>query len=400
VMNKSYYTEATEVSLTPDEILKQLDTLDAAETPSIALSFSEFVNQQYSDGEEIAFHGCRSELVVIESVTNHGKSTFLRNASFHLAAGRAFLPFINEGKPRKVYLLNFEGSCGRFRDDMKLMAESLTEEEMQLVNENLFLAHRPLIDGESLTLSLSQHLKLIEDDARKHNADIVIVDTASAGFDLRNENDNAEVVRCILKPLLQLGERLNCLVVLVHHIGQAGNESGNAREAAYRGRGASSFGCYATSVLNLIADGNDQNRVKVECAKRKDGERYAATLKLNRETRWFEVAEEKTPDVLTSYQKTLQSMTGVMKTSEIVEAGEKLGVSKTQTNANLKLALERGDLVRPDDKPQGWYAPKPKTFPISPTPLRTRELGENGNGAACPVGATDEVMSNSEGYVN
>jgi hypothetical protein len=144
------------------------------------------VEVQDRDSEEIAFHSCRSELVVIESVTNHGKSTFLRNASFLLAAGRPFLPFIHEGKSRKVYLLNFEGSGGRFRDDMKLMAESLPDEEMRLVNENLFLAHRPLIDGESLTLSLPQHLKQIEDDARKHNADIIIVDTASAGFVLIN----------------------------------------------------------------------------------------------------------------------------------------------------------------------------------------------------------------------
>ncbi|HEX7999609.1 MAG TPA: hypothetical protein VF528_14575 [Pyrinomonadaceae bacterium] len=84
---------------------------DAAnDTPQIITSFSELMNKGFADGEEIAFHACRGELVLLQSVTNHCKSTLTRNAALALSTGGQFLSVVKSGTPRRVLLLNLEDS--------------------------------------------------------------------------------------------------------------------------------------------------------------------------------------------------------------------------------------------------------------------------------------------------
>ena len=92
-----------------------------------------------------------------------------------------------------------------------------------------------------------------EADARRCNADIIIVDTLTAAFGIENENDNAEGSR-ITKKLTGLAQRLNCVILFLHHIGKAKQEDGRTVEAVHRGRGASSYSGFSHAIFNLIAD--------------------------------------------------------------------------------------------------------------------------------------------------
>jgi putative DNA primase/helicase len=265
------------------ESAPELSPDDAKDLPQIITSFSALMSRGFNDGEEIAFHACRGELVLIQSVTNHCKSTLTRNAAITLSAGGEFLSVVKSGTPRRVLLLNLEGAGGRFQSDLRLMTRDLTHSEMVLVRENFFPTHAPTIDDEPL--SLSRHMDLIEAEALATQVDVAIIDTASAAFSIRSENDNSEVANHVMKRLVKLARRLNCLIVLVHHIGKAKTEEGSTREQAHRGRGASAWADFSTSIFNLEVDTGDKNRVTLTCGKRKDGENYETVLRLDRESR-------------------------------------------------------------------------------------------------------------------
>jgi hypothetical protein len=130
----------------------------------IITSFTELMNLGFSDGEEIAFHACRGEVVLVQSVTNHCKSTMVRNAALTLSAGGEYLSIAKRGAPRRVVLLNLEGSGGRFQSDLSLMTRDFSPAETALLRENFFPTHAPLVDDEPL--SLSRHFDLLEDEAQ------------------------------------------------------------------------------------------------------------------------------------------------------------------------------------------------------------------------------------------
>jgi RecA-family ATPase len=165
-----------------------------------------------------------------------------------------FYPLVERGTPRRVLLLNLEGSGSRFQSDLRVMTRDFSE--IELTTQNFFPTHAPVIGDEPL--SLSRHMKLMEAHARRVKSDDIIIDTASAAFSLRNENDNSEVANSVMKPLVKLARRLNCLVILIHHIGKAKLEEGSTREQAHRGRGASAWGDFSTSIFNLEADAKDK----------------------------------------------------------------------------------------------------------------------------------------------
>lgn len=320
-------------------------------SPGVAVKYGEFKRRQFADGEQIVFHAGRGELVLIQSVTNKGKSTLARNVAMSLATGRAFPPVLSSNAPRSVYLLNFEGAGGRFHADLLLMEQALTQNERELLDENLSVEHRPKIDGEFI--SLSRHMRLVEEDARKNKADVIVIDTASAAFNVRDENANAEITNHVLKPLVNMAERLQCVVVLIHHIGKGYSEEGRTRESAHKGRGASAWADFSTSILNLEADAGDQNLVTLECAKRKDGGNYKVRLKLNGATRWFELLDGVVEKPLTSREKVRAAVTREMHIDEIVGLS---GVTKRTAERRLSEELKDGYLM-PGYKP-GWYAPK------------------------------------------
>lgn len=350
---------------TADEILREIEKLEVSEnmadSPSFLTSYTDFINKPFNDGEVIAFHAMRGEVVLVQSVTNKGKSTLVRNAAFTLASGNSFPPIAEAGTPRKVLLLNLEGSGGRFQADIKTMEAIYDKDELNLLRENFFPTHAPLIDDEPL--SLSRHMMMLEYEAQRHQVDVVIIDTASAAFSIRNENDNAEVANLVMKPLLKLARKLNCVVVLVHHIGKAKSEDGTVREAAHRGRGASAWADFSTSIFNLEADSGHEDRITLTCGKRKDGEKYSDKMRLDRAARWFTLLDETPSEIPLTRQSVRSVITHAMPKRDILEALKESGYSVRTIERCLSDDIKDRLLVHPK---RGWYAlPDPATTATS-----------------------------------
>ncbi len=327
-----------------------------APRPSLVASFAEFMRASFDDGEEIAFHARRGELALVQSVTNHGKSTLIRNSALSLAVGCSFFPVVERGEARRVLLLNFEGSGGWFQNDIAVMTRDFTSYEIESLKANFHPTHAPLLDGEPL--SLSRHLRTLERDIeRAGGVDVIIIDTVSAAFSLRNENDNAEVANSVMKPLVRLARKLNCLIILVHHVGKAKAEEGATREQAHRGRGASACGDFSTSIFNLDADAQDQERVTLTCGKRKNGGNYERVLRLDRQSRWFSTTDETPAKAVTNDDLVLEAMERLDARGREVATGDIIDsltgkVKKRTVMECLNRLANLGKAVR---LRQGWW---------------------------------------------
>lgn len=329
-----------------DDYTESLAGEQSQRSRALIYPFEEFMARQFPNRQEIAFDIRRGELALVASKTNVGKSTLVRNALLALATGCEFRPVVPGGAPRRVLLLDFETSASRLQGDLATMTEAWPAEKRALLDGNLFLVCEGEVGDDPF--SLSNHLGLIESFAARHRVDVIIVDTAAAGFDLRDENSNSEVARDLLKPLLRLSRSVGCAVVLLHHIGKAKSEDGRQRDTVHQPRGASAFSAYAASVFILEQDAHDQDMVTLACAKRKSGENYEYALELNRVTRRFTCLEEIQCEA-TAHEKVLWAVLGTqgeVKRSTINAAldGE---VSERTITRCLTRAIERGEIISP-----------------------------------------------------
>src|SRR5438093_4304478 len=86
------------------------------------------------------------------------------------------------------------------------------------------------VAGEPLSLENESHIRTLKQKVKETNVDLVIIDTVSAAFNLRNENDNSEVKSRVMGPLVHLARSCNCAVIFVHHHGKPNENKG---EKAY-----------------------------------------------------------------------------------------------------------------------------------------------------------------------
>jgi hypothetical protein len=197
-----------------------------------------------------------------------------------------------------------------------------------------------------LTLSNPRHFAAVEEDARQVGADVIIVDTVTEAFDLDNENDNAECTR-VMKRLIQLAQRLNAVVIFLHHVGKAKQEEGQTAQSVHRARGGSAFSGNSTAILNLLADPKSDEIVTLECAKVK-GEKFEdCLLKLDKQSRWFTSAGavEKTQS---PYDQVIGIFNGQpLKTKEIKEKLANLKLSERAIEKALEDAVKLKDLLSP-----------------------------------------------------
>jgi hypothetical protein len=309
---------------------------------SFIVPYGDFMSLEFKDGEIVAFECCRGEVALVAGVTNKGKSTLMRVISMCAASGRDFSPFVTaSSEGLRVVLLDYEGSGGRTQADLRLMEQNLTEKERELLTKNLFVAHAPrLSDGAPLTLSLPSHMALLRKLAEPLSPDIIIIDTMSAAFAPKSENDNAEINRVIMKPVVeQLARPLNCVAVVVGHIGKSSREEGATREPAHKMRGGSAHGDRATAIFNVEGDPDSNDRIRVNCAKEKTGKDFQITLSLNRETRWLSPidvqATPKPPQSDDLVLALLMRSSGEVKTAEIVKP-----LARQMGERTVKLALK------------------------------------------------------------
>jgi len=233
---------------------------------------------------EIVLHTARGDIALIQSATNIGKSSLLRNLAIKLARGEEFEGLNHEYWIKKrVMLGNFE-----FVDPMGDIKKMLNGKSDY---GNIGVIHQPTYGEEELNLKNPDHFNFFRDGIKEFGADVIIVDTYASSFKLFNENDNAEASSNV-KALIRLAKDCNAVVVLSHHLGKMKSEADGVIQA-YRGRGASSLPSGASSVFNLDADPVNFRFVTVTCGKNKAGlGEYQIPLVLDTATRWFSRAEE------------------------------------------------------------------------------------------------------------
>lgn len=307
-------------------------------------SWGDFSSQTFTPRDPIIHELGRGEIGIVAAVTNRGKSTLLRLIAILLACGRGFLPLVKEGTPRKVWLLDWETPKTILQADLRKMQESLTESERQLVRENLAVTCDVMVDDEPFLLTRPDHLKLVRLHAQKFGAELLIIDTLSAAYEVRNENDNSEVGARIMKPTVRLARDLNAAILLAHHIGKAGSEEGNAKEKAHLMRGASNFSGFASLVVNLLKGSTDDASV-LSLAKVKGRSFDDVQLKLDRETRWFTSSNLSIQKVPSGYESLMAIFTNdrQWKTADIELVLANL-YHKSTVKGFLAQAVKSGDL--------------------------------------------------------
>lgn len=333
-----------ETAGTPHEVISD-------NAPKLLTTWNELSCADIPPGEQIIHELERGELGMIAAVTNGGKSTLIRNLAITLACGGQLFPVCKMSAPRRVYLLDFETSPSRLQVDFQKMTKHLTNAEKAMVGKNLAMCialdRANWMDDEPLSLSKPEHLNFVRMNALAFKADLIIVDTVSAGFSIGEENSNSEVTARILKPLVRLARETGAAVLMAHHIGK-GNEDNKAGEGAYQARGASSFGNFCGLVLNLKKDPNDKARRVLSNPKAKGLEFEDTALQLDPESRWFQVTNAPVREIRTSYQILVALFTDerVWKRHEI-EAALQGSIGTSTLKRCLSEAVENGDLRMP-----------------------------------------------------
>jgi len=362
----------------------------AAFGPGFYGSLKELHAKETVPAEDLMIGVRRRQVTIFASVTSVGKSTIMLNHALAAAGGQRWLPLLPEApqKPLKIVFVDAESTDDELKKDTMTMLRSIGNREIAI--ENFIPVVDAQIDGEPLDLSKRKHFEQVKRFLKYHQPDIAILDTISALFTLYSENDNAEVVRKIIRPLKELANAGNCAIWASHHIGKSG-ESDEA-EKAYRGRGASAFGANVRGVINLtkekvLGDGY----VKLELGKSKGNKIEPVILKLDFGRRTFDLCaprEEAAVERRTNYQQVIGIFNGQpLKTKEIKEqlTGK---ISGSAIDEILKIAVTHGDLFKPKT---GVYQK-----PENPTSQTSHSLIEPGKSGKLAQTTDDEELNTSQ----
>jgi len=286
----------------------------------------------------------RRQVTIFASVTNVGKTTVMLNHALAAAGGQAWLPllpYIPE-KPLKVVFIDGESTDDELKKDTRRMLDRIGFAEIAL--DNFIPVVDGQIDGEPLDLTKQKHFIHIKRFVEYHKPDILIIDTITSLFSIYNENDNAEIVRKVIRPLKALAIAGDCAVWASHHIGKAG-ESEQA-EGAYKGRGASAFGANVRGVITLQKEKSlGDGYVKLSLEKSKGCKMEPVNLKLDFAGRTFDLCAPP-PVATTPYEQLIGIFNGVpLKTREVKQSLSKF--SDATLERLLKEAVDNGDLVQP-----------------------------------------------------
>lgn len=332
-----------------------------ADVPSVGMLWGEFKKRQFPPIEKILFGLSRGQVGMTIASTNLGKTTFALNVALSLAANSPFLPFVQpHNGGRRVMFIDGENTQQELQSDLNLMMRDWFDWERQAVEGNLLTVCDEEINDEPLSLSNLVHYSAVLQRATEFKPDLIVVDTVAALFDLNNENDNAEVKYRVMTPLKNLARAANAVVWFQHHIGKQGEEAA-ASVNAYRGRGASNFGALSRSVIALtVPDKTERERVTLSVVKAKGYRLDDKVMRLDRDTRWFSVTDEKPPVAVTPLDDVVAYVmeNGGAQKADIARAfAGKYGVRTVE--GALTDAYNRRLLDKPK---RGWYAP-PQTAP-------------------------------------
>lgn len=421
-----------EFSVILERVLSKLAKINASGDKNEAVTgvydtLDDLFSAQIEEPEPILFGLHRGEVAGLFAVTNYGKSTLLYNTVLSVAAGQILWPLAPiVPKPLRILYIDSESPAARSRADLKTMIRAIPNSKLSRKNISIVLDGS--INGAPLNLSKPAHFKWLVTRAKKHKADLVIIDTAASAFELQDENSNAEVTRRVMNPLKQLAREVNCAVIFTHHIGKA-NET-QSGEAAYKGRGASAFGALSRTTFNIEKDAKKGPKYAVlSCSKIKGQPFEPVLMKLNRDTRWFEICSDNPsarPEPPTSHEIAdfVKDRTEA-RTSDICEHFKQRAAKRT-IESRITEAERLGLIEKPNkkapwrfrkgknsDSNDGGETPKESTdegFPQSASPIRdcgNAETASNGGSESrivyCPncgkPGLSNDYCSQCETFL-
>lgn len=331
-------------------------------TESLGLSWGELSLRQFTNTEKILLGLMRGNVGSMFAVTNLGKTTLSLNICLSMTAGRTFEPFVKGLRGgHRVMIIDGESTLPELKADLQRMMQNWSPQERVLVEENLFVLCDEEIGDEPLNLSDPLHMSAVTEAARGFKPDLIVVDTLSALFTLKSENDNAEIKRVVMQPLKSLAKDTNSAVLLLHHIGKQ-NEDGRTSVGAYAGRGGSAIGALSRSVALLKTDTQDPECVVFSMPKSKGYRLEPLLMRLDHDARWFVPTNETVTPQPTNYAlvvSTVKSFGEPVKRKEI-EAALVGRMDKSTVTRLLTEAVKRGDLINPK---YGYYGAPEDTQP-------------------------------------
>lgn len=283
--------EVEDIVANVKQFCESINEPEAYASTGIYKSLSDFFYADLNEPEQIFLGIRRGEVVAFDAVTNQGKSTILLNLCLSMAGGQACIPLAPDSViPRRILFVDCESPASMLRDDIKHMLKQIYNNE--LADGNFRTIVDCILRGKPLCLTRPDHFEQVIKWAKALKTDVVVIDTVASAFEVQDENSNAEITRRVMNPLKRLAREANCAVIFTHHIGKSGETQSG--EGAYKGRGASAFGALSRTVYSLEKDASKgSGYVVLSCPKSKGATIEPTLLKLNKETRWFEVCGDK-----------------------------------------------------------------------------------------------------------
>jgi len=265
-------------------------------------------------------------LFTIAGFMKTGKSTFIYPLAVSVAQGRPFLGF--RTKQGGVLLLAVEEQ----NRDVRIRFE-----RFGMKPDDPIFIHCGSLSCNSLTLDQIRNFIL------ENNIVLLLIDTLSLFWNVRDENANAEVTRMI-KPLLDIAHSIGCSIGLVHHTSKQGGSDGRGI------RGASAlFGIVDQALLLEPRQGGNKNQRVLRALGRYSESPSELIIEL-REDGYVCLGsgacweQEQTSRVLSALSNGPQTVEGV---SEIT------GLSDKQCRTRLDSLLSQGQIARNGEGKKG-----------------------------------------------
>jgi hypothetical protein len=307
-------------------------------------------------------------LVLLSAFMKVGKSFLSQALVVSVARGDEFLGF--RTTPSHVLILALE----EHPEDVKRRLR-----RFNMRPEDPIYVHAGRLDGTLATLGRIRAFII------DHGIKLVIVDTLGRYWDIKDENDNAEVTRAV-SPLLDLARETGAAVVLIHHERKAGGEEGRAI------RGASALLGLVDQALSLDRrqGGKQVNQRVLRALGRYDetprelvielaGNTYQKLgtpaelgLKAAKELLWKALSEEVSQDVDELAAKTLLRPNAVRRALAAIPGVVHDGGGKK--GDPFKYRLPTPDSIQPQADPMGEEETKPVA---KRTALRTSHASDD-----------------------
>lgn len=180
--------------------------------------------------------------------TSVGKTVFLHNLAYHLAAGEGFLG-LTPSRPLRVLYLDFESYPDIFAEHLSAIGTAPGWDFLELKDLEL---------GEPLI----KHLETLTPE----KYDVIIIDPLMEAYPVRDENDNALASSQMLA-FRKLARTTNAGVIVVHN---SGLRKGKGQADKFLGRGATSRVDRADVSINFTSTGPTVRRLSVTKARGKN----------------------------------------------------------------------------------------------------------------------------------